>query len=48
LISGKLLFEKTLAVETNLDLSAYASGIYLLKIYDASKKERLSQKVIKE
>jgi len=47
-LNGKFLFEKTLVKENTVELSNYAAGVYLVKIYDAENKERLSQKVIRE
>ena len=47
-INGKQLIDKKLGSETTLDISAYANGIYLVKITDASGKEKYSQKIIKE
>lgn len=47
-LGGRLLLEKQLSTETNFDLKNYASGIYLLKIYDTGNTMRLMQKVIRE
>lgn len=47
-LEGKLLFEKTLASQTGLELNNFAPGIYILKVYDSTKKEKFSQKIIKE
>lgn len=47
-INGKPLIEKRLESETALDISAYANGIYLVKITDANGIEKYSQKIIKD
>jgi hypothetical protein len=47
-INGKQLIDKKLGSETTLDISAYANGIYLVKITDANGIEKYSQKIIKE
>jgi hypothetical protein len=47
-LNGKLLLQKDLLPETSIDLNNYASGIYVVKIFNASEKEMLTQKVIKE
>ena len=47
-INGKQLIEKNLESETTLDISAYANGIYLVKIINTSGTEKYSQKIIKE
>jgi aminopeptidase N len=47
-INGKQLIEKNLESETTLDISAYANGIYLVKIINSGGTEKYSQKIIKE
>jgi aminopeptidase N len=47
-ISGKILLDKKLESETTIDISAYANGIYLVKITDLNGNEKYSQKIIKE
>jgi aminopeptidase N len=47
-LSGKQLIEKTLLTDASIDLGSFASGIYLIKIYDEKKEERISQKLIKD
>jgi len=47
-LNGQLLLEKSLSKEFTIELSNYASGIYLVKIYDENKTERFSQKIIKQ
>ncbi len=47
-INGRLLFEKTLTKETELDLSNYTKGVYLVKILNAQLEEKIVHKIIKE
>ncbi|MEI8138051.1 MAG: M1 family aminopeptidase, partial [Bacteroidota bacterium] len=47
-IGGKNLLHKKLESETTLDLSTYSNGVYILKLFDESGKEKHSQKIIKE
>lgn len=47
-LSGKILFEKSLTQTTEFDLSSYASGVYLVKVYNESETEIYTQKIIKD
>jgi len=47
-LQGKLLTEKSLVNETEINLAEYSKGIYILKIIDAAGNEWHSQKVMKE
>ena len=46
--NGKLLFVKPLSTEVTFELGNYASGLYLVKIYDKDSTEQFSQKVIRQ
>lgn len=47
-LGGKQLMEKTLLTDTSIDLGSFASGIYVVKIYDQKNEERISHKLVKE
>ncbi len=47
-LSGKVLMEKALSTDTQLDLGNYAAGIYLVKIHNKKNEEVFSQKIIKD
>jgi len=47
-LAGKQVMEKTLLTDIKIDLGSFASGIYVIKIYDQKNEERISQKLIKE
>jgi aminopeptidase N len=46
-LQGKLLKEKPLAEETQLNLENFAEGVYIVKVLDAQGAERYSQKIVK-
>ncbi len=47
-VSGKKIAEKNLSAETTLDISNYANGIYIVKLFDTNGNEKHSQKIIKQ
>ena len=47
-ITGKKIMNKDLDTETTLDISNYAIGVYIVKIYDINSREQFSQKIIKQ
>lgn len=47
-INGKVVFEKKLEAQSSFDLSAYAPGVYMIRIADVEGHTQYSQKIIKQ
>ncbi len=47
-INGKVVLDKKLEVQTSFDLSAFASGVYMIRVSDAEGHTQYSQKIIKQ
>lgn len=47
-LAGKQLMEKALSEATTFDLTHYAAGIYLVKMYNQKQEEKFSGKIIKD